>query len=277
MIRVATPFVLQWWHLLSLSNWPYHESMRQVTIGLRLEAHSVELSGNVALRTRRFQRGPPDFTQLGCNEKWQNALQKGNFQSQSHVAYFRHVWVLSIHSSGATGGSGVCSRTLWHGRNGWGSDRQPRSWKTTTLPLSHVAPKSQHEKHWLSIGSFNLFRDESIRMDVVVYVLTTKQSCRRSTWMMIPLLLYSACNPREKKSTNAYKTQYRWIHFHNIWYIESDKSIKNWTENDQWKSDTAFELWFDRLIKNNRNESGLDKTIGSFVTTFSGSHCKWFL
>lgn len=28
--------------------------------------------------------------------------------------------------------------------------------------------------------------------------------CSWFTWMMMPLLLYSACSPREKKSTNAY-------------------------------------------------------------------------
>lgn len=52
----------------------YHNGVRQVAVGLRLQSHRAEGAGDVALRSGRRQRGAPEVGHLGDDEKRPHTL-----------------------------------------------------------------------------------------------------------------------------------------------------------------------------------------------------------
>lgn len=52
--------------------------MREVTIGLALQPHGVELSGHIAVRGGFVQGGLPDTSHFGGHKEGQHALESRN-------------------------------------------------------------------------------------------------------------------------------------------------------------------------------------------------------
>lgn len=62
--------------------WRYHDGVRPVAIGLTLQSHGAEGAGDVALRSGHRQRGTPDVTHLGGDEKRQHTLTRENSRTK---------------------------------------------------------------------------------------------------------------------------------------------------------------------------------------------------
>ena len=83
--------------ILTLHTKTYHNGMWQVAIGLGLQTHRVELGWHVALWTGLVQCSTPDFTQLGCNKKWQNTLGGTKKDKHTWTILFDSMLRVSIH------------------------------------------------------------------------------------------------------------------------------------------------------------------------------------
>ena len=64
----------------------YHNSMGEVSVGLGLQPHSIELGWHISLWTGLAERSPSDFGHLGCDEKWQHTLLEER-ETSKHTSY----------------------------------------------------------------------------------------------------------------------------------------------------------------------------------------------